>query len=298
MNTHNSTPRYTGRFAPSPSGPLHLGSLYTALASYLIAKSQQGQWLVRIEDIDPPRAVQGASELIISSLSAHGLISDLPPTFQSDSTALYQQAINRLAAAHKTYPCNCNRKRLLTFNGFYDRHCIHTAPAPSDACAIRFKAPSQLPRFIDELQGEQQAVSAPPPLHNDFIIKRKDGLWAYQLAMVVDDIKAGVTHVVRGIDLLDNTAKQLALYQCLAAPAPNYTHIPVLCTKPGLKLSKQNHAPAINNFQAHENIVTCLKLLGQPPIPQANKLSIPELLKQASIFFRHEKIPPRTELII
>lgn len=291
---------YIGRFAPSPSGLLHLGSLYTALASYLIAKSQQGKWLIRIEDIDPPREVAGASEGIIASLHAHGLIADADPSFQSHHSHFYQQAITQLQTSNLVYACACNRKRLIEFKGLYDRFCLnpqHRVLA-HQACALRFKAPDVLPSFSDTIQGLQTTQAPPAERYNDFIIKRKDGLWAYQLAMVVDDIRAGVTEVVRGIDLLDNTAKQLALYQALQATAPTHIHIPVLSTSPGMKLSKQNHAKPIDHFYATKNLIICLNLLGQILPDQSSKLSPQQLINYAVKHFQLDKIPQCTELII
>ena len=294
---------YVGRFAPSPSGLLHLGSLYTALASYLIAKSQQGQWLVRIEDIDPPREATGASQGIIESLAAHALISDAPVEFQSNHSAAYQNAIQTLNTLQLTYHCTCNRKRLSKFKGLYDRHCLNQdlikpSASKQPAFSIRFKAPDTLPTFIDQLQGSQSNPANQAGLHHDFIIKRKDGFWAYQLALVVDDIAAGITDVVRGIDLLSNTPMQLALYQALNAPKPSYLHLPVLCTESGKKLSKQNHAAAINSQKSVPNLIHCLTLLGQHLPVDAHNLTPEQLIDYAVKHFQVKKIPACQELMI
>ncbi len=289
---------YIGRFAPSPSGLLHLGSLYTALASYLIAKSQQGLWLVRIEDIDPPREMKGAASLIIESLVAHGLLPDQTPTFQSHHTLYYQRAIEQLQQAGNIYPCTCNRQRLSQFNGLYDRRCLDRQNKDHAPAALRFKTPAQSLSFSDKLQGLQLSKTLPKNLHNDFIVKRKDGLWAYQLAMVVDDIRAGITEVVRGTDLLDNTTKQLALYHAFKATPPQHLHLPVLCTSPGMKLSKQNHAKAIQSASANHNLVQCLQLLGQHIPSNAEHITPQQLVKQAVLHFNFNKIPQQAELIL
>ncbi|NRA41459.1 MAG: tRNA glutamyl-Q(34) synthetase GluQRS [Pseudomonadales bacterium] len=283
---------YSGRFAPSPSGPLHFGSLLTAVASFLISKSHNGNWQLRIEDIDPPREQQGATEQIIQSLLAHGLRWDGEVVYQSRQSSHYQAALDQLFDRQKAYRCNCNRQRLKQLNNGYDRHCLKHQPSPQDAAAIRFLAPNQLPSFFDQLQGQQAAETSNS--YHDFIIKRKDGLWAYQLAVVVDDIATGISDVVRGIDLISSTAKQLALYSELAAadqPLPNYLHLPIIVDAKGNKLSKQNHAPAIDNGLAYDNLIKVLQLLGQAIPPATADRDIPSLIAFAIERFDAHNIP-------
>ena len=293
-------PTYIGRFAPSPSGPLHLGSLFTAVASYLDAKSQSGKWHLRIEDIDPPREQIGASKNIIQSLIAHGLLWDEDIIYQSQQTNLYQSALEQLKLRGKAYPCSCTRKHLITLNGFYDRHCILEPPQQSQASAMRFFASSAAPEFVDRLQG-QWRTPQPENLFDDFIIKRKDNLWAYQLAVVVDDIFSNVTDIVRGIDIIDSTGKQLLLYDALEGETdwqvekPRYLHLPVLIDANRNKLSKQNHAAAIDNSKAYENVLQVLALLGQE-LPQQPLEDVQSLLTFAIERFDTQNIPKEQQL--
>jgi len=293
-----------GRFAPSPSGPLHLGSLYTAVASYLDAKSQGGHWLLRIEDLDPPREQAGASQAIIQTLLAHGLQWDGNVLYQSEQSPLYQHYLETLQTQSLCYNCSCNRKRLLTLKGYYDRHCLHQNISKEETqtenqAAIRLLCDEQLSDFIDRLQGP---IHPPLPenkaLHHDFIIKRKDGLWAYQLAVVVDDINSDVNSIVRGIDILDSTAKQLQLYRYFKATAPSYLHLPVLSFQAGQKLSKQNHAQAVDNQQAFSNIHQVLQLLGQATPHHIESYDTATLLDFAIKHYNPENIPQSKELII
>lgn len=256
---------YIGRFAPSPSGPLHMGSLVCALASYLDARSNNGTWLVRMEDIDPPREQAGAADLILTCLQKHGLQwDDSEVMFQSRRTQAYNQILNNLQQNALIYPCSCIRKRLSALNGRYDGYC-RTHPAVPPAAlrlnleAAKLKGVTLQQAFYDGLQGEQFEDLT---LQGDFVIHRKDGLFAYQLAVVVDDIAQNITHVVRGSDLLDTTARQRALMQLLGHQPPQYSHIPVLADANGNKLSKQNHAPAVNLDTPTHNLIEALTLLG------------------------------------
>lgn len=256
---------YIGRFAPSPSGPLHMGSLVCALASYLDARSHNGTWLVRMEDIDPPREQAGAADLILSCLQKHGLQwDDSDVMFQSTRAQAYNQTLSSLRESALIYPCSCTRKRLNTLNGRYDGYCkTHPATSPAalrlDLEAAKAKGVPLQQAFCDGLQGEQYEDLA---LQGDFVIHRKDGLFAYQLAVVVDDIAQNITHVVRGSDLLDTTARQRALMQLLGHQPPHYSHIPVLVDANGNKLSKQNHAPAVELDTPTHNLIEALTLLG------------------------------------
>ncbi|WP_370981091.1 tRNA glutamyl-Q(34) synthetase GluQRS [Agaribacterium sp. ZY112] len=255
---------YRGRFAPSPSGPLHFGSLVCALASWLDARAHQGQWLLRIEDIDPPREQAGADLLIIDSLKQHGLDWDESHSYQSQHQHRYQQQLQNLKEQGLSYRCNCNRKRLKELTGCYDGHCrLRTLPVNTPAatrlnCDLAFSRQS-LFSFQDRAQGLQKEDLAQS---GDFIIHRKDGLFAYQLAVSCDDSHQGITHVVRGSDLLETTCKQVALMTLFGASTPNYLHIPVISSSAGQKLSKQNHAPALNNTEALENVKRACRALG------------------------------------
>jgi glutamyl-Q tRNA(Asp) synthetase len=256
---------YVGRFAPSPTGPLHAGSLVAALASWLDARAQGGQWLVRIEDIDTPRCVPGADQTILDQLTAFGLVPDAPPVYQSQRGHLYQAALDTLVARGLAYPCACTRADIAQANAALGRvkprHGELVYPGtcrPENgglrgrpARAWRLKAPpaeQALWHWVDRRLGPQ----AQDLMHTvgDFVIKRADGLWAYQLAVVVDDADQHVTHVVRGEDLADNTPRQQWLQRCLGLPTPSYLHTPLVTDAHGEKLSKQHGAPAVQVSQA------------------------------------------------
>ncbi|MCY0387707.1 tRNA glutamyl-Q(34) synthetase GluQRS [Robbsia sp. Bb-Pol-6] len=259
---------YRGRFAPSPTGPLHQGSLIAALASYLDARAHAGQWLVRIEDIDGPRSVPGAAEDILETLAAYGMCSDAPPIWQSNRSAAYQAAFDALLASGRVYPCACTRREindaLLRTDAGHARHTtlaysgtcragLHGRPArawrlrvPADVDAAAADQPPADPRirFRDRWQGDRVQDLAREV--GDFALKRADGLWAYQLAVVVDDAYSGITDIVRGADLLDSTPRQIYLQRCLGLPTPRYLHVPVLTRADGEKLSKQHGAQALS----------------------------------------------------
>lgn len=265
-------PTYIGRFAPSPSGPLHFGSLVCALASYLDAKRHGGKWLLRIEDIDPPREQPGAADAIKHTLEAHGLYWDGEVRYQSQRADAYWNCLNTLKKLALVYACSCPRARLASLNGRYDGYCRLHPPAVDKPCALRLKV-TDLPEkfrhirntieFVDRIQGVQKEDIA--QMSGDFVIHRKDGFFAYQLAVVVDDIDQGVTNVVRGNDLLDTTARQIFLYHILGKKPPEYAHIPVVKDEHGNKLSKQNHAEAVDVRQARSNINKALAFLGYSP---------------------------------
>lgn len=277
---------YRGRFAPSPTGPLHFGSLVSALASFLDAKANRGQWLVRMEDLDPPREQPGASALILQSLECHGLVWDEPVLYQSQRWARYEERLSELRHADLAYPCNCSRQRLQGLNGIYDGYCRTHPPAAEDTLAWRLKlydvptGPTpDVSRFVDLLQGEQQQNLRTQA--GDQILKRRDGFYAYQLAVVVDDIDQGITRIIRGSDLLDVTARQRVLFHYLAAPVPEFGHVPVAIHANGQKLSKQNHALPLDNQRSASNLWHALVFLGQNP-PAALQAATPiELLDWA-----------------
>ncbi|MCG2592880.1 tRNA glutamyl-Q(34) synthetase GluQRS [Ramlibacter sp. XY19] len=246
---------YRGRFAPSPTGPLHAGSLVAALASWLDARAQGGTWLVRIEDVDRPRCVPGADEEILRQLAACGLVPDEEPVWQSQRDGLYQAALDRLAAAGDAYPCACSRKdieeALRALGRERPRHGELVYPGTCrgglhgrTARAWRFRVAPGVVQWQDRRLGPQQQFVAEAV--GDFVLQRADGLFAYQLAVVVDDADQGITHVVRGEDLADNTARQLLLQGALGLPTPAYLHTPLVLGANGEKLSKQNGAAPLD----------------------------------------------------
>ncbi|UTA48669.1 tRNA glutamyl-Q(34) synthetase GluQRS [Simiduia sp. 21SJ11W-1] len=282
---------YRGRFAPSPTGPLHFGSLMAALASWLDARAHQGTWLVRMEDLDPPREVAGAAQHIIEALAVHGLESDEPVLFQSRRLSAYDAQLDWLANHGFLYPCSCNRQRLNSLGRVYDGHCLRQPPAPAEATALRLHlpAPERPVYFEDAIQGPQRQVPAQD--FGDTILKRKDGLHAYQLAVVVDDIHQGISHVVRGADLLDVSARQQLLFEILGATPPRWAHIPVINNLQGQKLSKQNHAPALDLTRPGFNLYHALRLLGQQP-PQALESQSPgALLTWGAAHWQAARVP-------
>jgi glutamyl-Q tRNA(Asp) synthetase len=240
---------YRGRFAPSPTGPLHLGSLVAALASWLDARAHGGRWLVRIEDIDPPREHPGAARAQLEALTALGLTPDQPPTYQSAHSKRFEQAVAALQAAGHLYRCTCSRSAveqaalLLTRRpDVYPGTCRDLRRAGLRA-ALRVRVPADRIGFIDRACGEfSQALESEV---GDFVVLRADGLWAYQLAVVVDDDAQQITDVVRGADLLDNTPRQIHLQRLLGLPTPRYLHVPIVLNEAGEKLSKQTGAAAL-----------------------------------------------------
>jgi glutamyl-Q tRNA(Asp) synthetase len=249
---------YIGRFAPSPTGPLHAGSLVAALASWLDARAHGGQWLVRIEDVDTPRCVPGAAGTILLQLATCGLLPDAPPVYQSQRGALYPQALDQLTRQGLAYPCGCTRQDIasaLAVSGqarerhgelVYPGTCrggLMGKPARAWRFLMAHAGQSAEVMWSDRRLGMQtQNVSEQV---GDFVLRRADGLWAYQLAVVVDDAAQGVTDVVRGEDLADNTARQILLQRALDLPTPRYLHAPLVLGANGEKLSKQNGAPAL-----------------------------------------------------
>lgn len=231
---------YRGRFAPSPTGALHFGSLVTAVASWLMARHAGGEWLVRMEDIDPPREVAGSARDILRTLDAFGLEADEQVLYQSRREAAYAAAFDRLRDAGQVFPCWCSRADLAPDGGMHrDGRCV-ASPDPARPPAWRLRAPDTVIRWIDDVRGPQEENLR--EVAGDFVIRRVEGLWAYQLACVVDDAAQGVTHVVRGADLLDSTARQIHLQRLLDLPSPGYLHLPLVRDAEGRKLSKSSAA--------------------------------------------------------
>ena len=285
---------YIGRFAPSPSGPLHFGSLVAALASYLDARSQQGTWLLRIEDLDPPRESPTAPQEIISQLKAFGLNWDGDILFQSTRLDAYQTAMTQLQLEQRTYHCTCSRKSLPTVYPGICRAQKKPLEHGGNTAAIRLKLPDETLAIDDGHLGLvewrlKQEVG-------DFIIKRKDGLFAYQLAVVVDDIYQGVTNVVRGIDLLDSTPRQLALYQQLHKEPPEYLHIPIVVDHEEVKLSKQTRARPVATTDALSTVRCALSILGQKT--HDNIDIVGDLLVQAADNWDTSLLPERNRVTV
>lgn len=259
---------YRGRFAPSPTGELHVGSLLAALASWLRARQAGGQWLVRIEDIDPPREVPGSKRSILATLERLGLHADEPALFQSDREDDYAKALRRLQADGHAFPCWCSRAELEAAGIVHrDGHCIS---APRDgrkpAWRLRVHDADAGIAFEDVLQGPQNQHVRDAV--GDFVLKRADGLWSYQLACVVDDAFQGITEVVRGCDLLDSTPRQILLQRLLGLPTPAYLHLPLLMDAEGRKLSKSTDAPAVSMHDPHTALAQALRFLDQD-VPDA-----------------------------
>lgn len=295
-----SSDGYVGRFAPSPSGHLHFGSLVTALGGFLQARSQGGRWLLRIEDIDPPREVAGATDSILRCLEAHHLFWDDEVIYQSNRGDLYNEKIQALTEQGFTYSCQCTRAQLARLK--FGRSCICAKQNISakknvnvENCAIRFRNHNTHQQFYDELLGQVTFLKHKIP--TQFTLKRKDGLFAYQLAVVVDDIQQGVTEVARGADLLKSTLFQLALYHAFESPAPKFLHFPLVVSEPGIKLSKQNHARKVNIDDANTNLINALEFLGLFPTKELKQESIQNILNWAICEWDLSQVPTKTECI-
>ncbi|MCB5187834.1 tRNA glutamyl-Q(34) synthetase GluQRS [Methylobacillus caricis] len=260
---------YRGRFAPSPTGPLHFGSLIAAVASYLEAKVRDGQWLVRMEDLDLPRQMPGAVDLILHALQDYGFEWDGEIVYQSQRTSLYAEALEQLDRMGLIYPCGCSRKEIADsahqgLDGLvYPGTCRHGLGPDKQARAWRIQVNTSPISFLDEIQGTMQQNLATDI--GDFVLKRADGLFAYQLAVVVDDQIQGINHIVRGADLLDSTPRQIFLQRSFDFAEPVYAHVPVVTNLHGEKLSKQTLATPLDSRNKNEDIWQALQLLGQAP---------------------------------
>jgi len=256
---------YIGRFAPSPTGPLHFGSLLAALASYLDARANQGKWLMRVEDLDPPREPAGSADLILQQLQDLGMDWDDEVLYQSSRLDAYEEAMDKLQDKGLCYPCDCTRPQIKEMGVVYNGSCRERSMPPEKPYALRVKTDAREIGFDDEIQGhyaQQLEIDT-----GDFVIRRKDELFAYQLAVVVDDEFQNITHVVRGWDLLDSTPRQIYLQAALNCQEVSYAHIPIIVDEKGQKLSKQAFAPSIETDRASEAIYKALTILGQAPPP-------------------------------
>ncbi|MBV8043323.1 tRNA glutamyl-Q(34) synthetase GluQRS [Pluralibacter sp.] len=283
-----SESHYIGRFAPSPSGELHFGSLIAALGSYLQARAQQGTWLVRIEDIDPPREVPGAAVAILRQLEHYGLHWDGEVVWQSRRHDAYRERLAWLYEQGLCYYCTCTRARIQSVGGLYDSHCRDLHLEAKNA-ALRLRQTRPVLRFHDKLRGA--IVTDEKLAREDFIIHRRDGLFAYNLAVVVDDHFQGVNEIVRGADLIEPTVRQISLYQHFGWQAPDYIHLPLALNRDGNKLSKQNHAPALSPGDPRPEIIRALQFLNQDIVKGWQDLSLENLLKNAVANWTLSRVP-------
>lgn len=288
---------YRGRFAPSPSGPLHFGSLVTALGSYLDARTQGGRWQVRIDDLDAPRVVPGAADAILRTLEAFGFEWDGPVRFQSAHGEAYAAAFATLAQAGTIYGCGCTRREIADSSvrardgAVYPGTCRGGLAPGKTARAYRVRTDGVHIAFDDRLQGRIEVALASEV--GDFIVKRADGLFAYQLATVVDDGEGGITDVVRGADLLDSTARQIHLQHLLGLPTPRYLHLPVVVNPLGEKLSKQTLARPLDPARAVSELVRALAFLGQAPPPELARAGLAEVWAWAQAHWDAARLPRR-----
>lgn len=288
---------YRGRFAPSPTGTLHFGSLIAAIGSYLQARVNQGEWWVRIEDIDPPREVAGASDAILTSLEAHGLVWDRL-CYQHDRLDHYAMALEKLQQIGQVYPCTCSRREIAASTGqeegprVYPGTCRDKTVVTGARYALRIDTRNSTIQFEDGIQGRQSF-----PLHRisgDFVLRRADGLFSYQLAVAIDDTEQGMTEIVRGYDLIDSTARQMYLHRLLGLSSPAYAHLPVaLDPETGRKLSKQTSARPLDDSIAATNVWDVLDFLGQNPPPALRHTDLAELWHWAITNWQLDTVPAR-----
>jgi glutamyl-Q tRNA(Asp) synthetase len=280
-------PRYRGRFAPSPTGPLHFGSLLAALGSWLLARQAGGEWLLRIEDLDPPREVAGAARDQLRTLAAFGLEHDGPVAWQGERGALYLAALERLIASGHAFACHCSRAGLAGEGGIH-HHCVAGASRPDPA--IRFRvAPGSVVAFDDAIQGHvEQDVFASV---GDFVLRRADGPWAYQLAVVVDDAAQGITDVVRGADLLDSTPRQALLQRALGVKVPRHAHLPLVVDADGAKFSKSSASRPVDAADPLPALRAAWRALGQDARALQATGSVAAALRAALAAFMPTAIP-------
>jgi len=290
MTTTDPSPVYRGRFAPSPTGRLHFGSLVAALGSWLLARHHGGEWLVRVEDLDPPREVAGAAQAQLDTLAAFGMASDAPVVWQSTRHDLYALALSRLVAEGLAFECRCSRSALADAGG------IHRACVANDAHrmpAVRLRVPDGAHvAFEDGLQGTvQQAVDREV---GDVVLRRADGFWAYQLAVVVDDADQGITDIVRGVESSRSAPRQILLQRALGLPTPRYLHLPLIVDAQGQKLSKSMASLPIDDDDPLPALLAAWQALGQPVETLAGIGNITGAMQAASRGFRPERLPKVT----
>ncbi|MFV8782367.1 tRNA glutamyl-Q(34) synthetase GluQRS [Microbulbifer sp. SA54] len=287
-NSQFTTVRYVGRFAPSPTGPLHFGSLVCAVGSYLDALAHGGHWLVRMEDLDPPREMPGAADRILRSLEAHGLHWHGPLMWQSKRHDAYAEALAQLSAQSLLYECYCTREEIRQTGGHRRDLCRSTPTGTTATAALRFHCAGASESFDDLWHGPQKQEVCEDP-----ILKRRDGLYAYHLGVVVDDIYQGVNHIVRGADLLDCCGVQRQLFRALGQKPPVYGHLPLVMNDGGQKLSKQNHAAALDDQRASENLVKALGFLGFHCPAQLDRESPQAILGWATARWQRHQVASR-----
>ena len=280
-------PVHRGRFAPSPTGPLHAGSMLAALGSWLLARQAGGEWLLRIEDIDPPREVAGAASDQLRTLAAFGLHHDGEIARQSRRGHLYRDALDRLLVRGQAFECHCSRSELAASGGIH-RQCVATAPRADPAIRLRVADGCEI-AFEDAVHG--RIVQRVDRDVGDFVLLRADGLWAYQLAVVVDDAEQDITDVVRGADLLDSTPRQILLQRALGLPTPRHAHLPLLLGDDGRKLSKSDAALPVDTADPLATLRALWHCLGQAPLPADAMRSTAAFLDAAATAFRLERVP-------
>ena len=308
---------YRGRFAPSPTGPLHFGSLVTAVGSYLQARSQGGEWLVRMEDIDPPREQPGAADDILRTLEAYHLHWDGPVLYQRDRADAYMAALDQLQNQGDSFPCSCTRASIaaartkanqgiasnendnssgINAPDIYPGTCRTGLPTGTTGRAIRLRVPNHTDIFADSLQGQIET-----PLQSqigDFVVRRADGLFAYHLAVVVDDAEQQISEIVRGTDLLSSTPPQRYLQSCLGYPHPSYCHLPIVVNQQGQKLSKQTFAPAIDIHNPGPTLIKALNYLGLHPDTSLIGSPPNTLLSWATTQWDLQKVPQQATISV
>jgi glutamyl-Q tRNA(Asp) synthetase len=300
--TADSSHHYRGRFAPSPTGPLHFGSLVAAVGSFLQAKSGGGEWLVRIEDLDPPREVPGAADDILRALEACGLNWDGAVMYQSRRHGAYEAAMKMLERLDAIYPCACSRREIAdsSMEGVegpvYPGTCRAGLAPGREPRAWRVKVDGRVVEFADALQGRPRRNLAVD--FGDFVLRRADGFFAYQLAVVVDDAEQGITEIVRGADLIESTPRQIHLQRLLALPTPDYVHLPVALNARGEKLSKQTFAAPVDVERPQQVLFQVLQFLGQHPPPELHESSLDDFWRWAVAHWRLERVPRVPAIVV
>ncbi|MGD8926117.1 MAG: tRNA glutamyl-Q(34) synthetase GluQRS, partial [Thioalkalispiraceae bacterium] len=289
-------PAYRGRFAPSPTGQLHFGSLIAAVASYCQARTAQGEWLLRIEDIDTPREVTGACDDIIRTLENFGFQWDGAISYQHQHSEDYNEALNKLRQDGMLYPCACSRREIAKINklGIYPGTCRDGLPEGRHARSWRIRTEPSLLSFTDAIQGNQQFDIQQEI--GDFVLKRADGLFAYQLAVAIDDARQGITQVVRGYDLLDSTPRQIYVQQQLGLQSPEYAHHPIAVDAQGEKLSKRKLSPQLKQSDLGQQLAQALDFLGHPPPAELSNAGPESLWNWAFANWSLAKIPRHATL--